>query len=275
MRPIYNRGMKYVVARPLTRPAAVCAAVALFGCSSLVLAQGMSVPPQAQQKAESPAKVKSEGSYAVGLSMGESLRRASIDANGIAMQRFLQGFRDGITGKADFGAADQQNIRTFILTARAEAGSKNHAAARLFLSRNGKKKGVMTTADGLEYQVLNAGQGASPKMGDTVTVNYRGTLLDGKEFDSSFARHAPATFVVGRVIPGWNEGLALMKPGAKFKLFIPPQLAYDLSPPPGAPIPPGAMLIFEVDLISVQAPRPAAQAPQMRMPTPAPGQPHP
>jgi FKBP-type peptidyl-prolyl cis-trans isomerase len=262
----------------MTRPAAVCAAVALLGCSSLALAQGMSAAPQPQPKPQSPAQVKSEGSYSVGLSVGESLRRAAVDPNGISTQRFMQGFHDGLAGKATFGPENQLNIRTLIVTARAEAGNRNHTAAHAFLVRNGRKKGVITTASGLEYQVLNAGQGSSPKMGDTVMVNYRGTLLGGTEFDSSFKRGQPANFVVGRVIPGWNEGLQLMKPGAKFKLFIPPQLAYDLSPPPGAPIPPGAMLIFDVDLISVQAPRPAAQMPPMQMPRPAqpqPGQPHP
>jgi FKBP-type peptidyl-prolyl cis-trans isomerase len=96
--------------------------------------------------------------------------------------------------------------------------------------------------------VLAAGSGESPKANDEVTVNYRGTLLDGTEFDSSYKRGQPATFQVSRVIPGWTEALQLMKPGAKYQLFIPPQLAYDLRSRP--PIPPGAMLIFEVELLS-------------------------
>ncbi len=126
--------------------------------------------------------------------------------------------------------------------------------------------------------MLKAGQGTAPKMGDSVTVNYRGSLLNGTEFDSSYKRGQPATFEVGHVIPGWNEALQLMKPGAKYKLFIPPQLAYDLSPPMGAPIPPGAMLIFDVDLMSVAPPKPAAAMSPMQAPRPAappPGQPHP
>src|SRR6185437_11083349 len=112
------------------------------------------------------------------------------------------------------------------------AGNANHAAARAFLARNGKKKGVVTTASGLEYQVLKAGQGSSPKAGDMVTVNYRGKLLDGKEFDSSYKRGQPASFPVDRVIPGWQEALELMKPGAKWRIFVPPRLAYDLNSPP-------------------------------------------
>ena len=263
----------------MTRPAAVCAAAALLGCSSVALAQGVSAAvPQQQKKSESAAQIKSEGSYSVGLSVGESLRRAAVEANAISTQRLMQGVHDGLTGKASFGPDNQRYIRTLIVTARARAGDKNHTAAHAFLARNGKKRGVVTTTSGLEYQVLNAGQGGSPKMGDSVVVNYRGTLLDGTVFDSSYTRGQPANFVVGHVIPGWNEALQLMKPGAKYRLFIPPQLAYDLSPPPGAPIPPGSMLIFDVDLLSVQAPRPAAQMPPMQMPRPAPGagpaQPH-
>jgi FKBP-type peptidyl-prolyl cis-trans isomerase FkpA len=270
--------MKHVVARTMTRSAAVAAA-ALLCCSSLALAQGMTVPPQ-PSKAPSPAQTKSQGSYSLGLSMGESLRRAAVGPSDVSIQRLMQGLHDGLSGKASFGQQNQLDIRTLIVAARASAGNKNHAAAHAFLVRNGKKKGVVTTASGLQYQVLNAGQGTAPKMGDSVIVNYRGTLLDGTEFDSSYKRGQPANFQVGRVIPGWNEALLLMKPGAKYRLFIPPQLAYDLSPPMGAPIPPGAMLIFDVDLLSVQPPKPAAapmpgmQMPPRLAPTP-PGQPHP
>ena len=261
----------------MTRPAAVCAAAALLGCSSVAFAQGVTTVAPQQQKSANAAQIKSEGSYSVGLSVGESLRRAAVDANAVSTQRLLQGVRDGLTGKAEFGPDNQRFIRTLIVTARARAGEKNHAAAHAFLVRNGKKKGVMTTASGLQYQVLNAGQGTPPKTGDSVSVNYRGSLLNGTEFDSSYKRGQPANFVVGRVIPGWNEALQLMKPGAKFKLFIPPQLAYDLDPPQGAPIPPGAMLIFDVNLISVQAPRPATMPPMQMPPRQAPGpaQPHP
>jgi FKBP-type peptidyl-prolyl cis-trans isomerase len=275
MRPIYNYVMKHVAARSMTRPAAVCAAVALLGCSSLALAQGMSAAPQPQPKPQTPAQVKSEGSYSVGLSMGESLRRAVVDPDAVSTQRLIQGLRDGLSGKATFGPQNQVSIRTLIVAARAHIGNKNHAVAHAFLFRNGKKKGVVTTASGLEYQVLTAGQGTSPKMGDAVIVNYRGMLLDGTVFDSSYKRGQPAHFVVGQVIPGWNEALQLMKPGAKFKIYIPPQLAYDLSPPQQAPIPPGAMLIFDVDLISVAAPRRAMPPMQMPRSAPGPAQPHP
>jgi FKBP-type peptidyl-prolyl cis-trans isomerase len=286
-RPIYNPRMKHVAARtltralvrPLARPAAVSAAAALLGLSSLALAQGTPSPVAPQpKKAESPAQIKSAGSYSLGVSMGENLRRASVDANAISMQRLMRGLQDALAGKAQFGPADQESIRTLIVSTRARIGNANHAAARAFLARNGKKKGIVTTASGLEYEVVKAGQGSAPKPGDIVTVNYRGTLLNGTEFDSSYKRGQPATFPVDRVIPGWQEALKLMKPGAKWRLFVPPQLAYDLNSPP--PIPPGSMLIFDVDLLGIQ------QQPQPQMPmTPAhpgqtqqsgpPGQPHP
>ena len=263
--------MEHLAARILTRSAAVCAAAALLGYSNPVRAQATSAAALPQPKAESPAQIKSEGSYSVGLSVGESLRRASVDANAVSMQRLMQGLRDGLTGKATFGPGNQLSMRTLIVTSRARAGQKNHAAASAFLARNRKKKGVVTTASGLQYEVLQAGQGNSPKRGDSVVVNYRGTLLNGTEFDSSYKRGRPADFVVGRVIPGWNEALQLMKPGAKWRLYIPPQLAYDLNSPPQ--IPPGSLLIFDVDLLGIQAPQPLPQSPPARKPSP--GQPQP
>lgn len=269
--------MKHTGVRSMTRPAAAGAAVALLGLGSLALAQGVATPaaPLAQPTPPSPAQIKSEGSYSLGLNMGEGLRRASVDVNSISTQRLMQGLHDGLTGKVEFGSANEQSIRTLIVSTRARVGKVNHDAAHAFLVRNGKKKGIVTTASGLQYEVLKAGQGSEPKMGDSVTVNYRGSLLDGKEFDSSYKRGQPATFQVGRVIPGWNEALQLMKPGAKWRIFIPPQLAYDLNPPLGAPIPPGSMLVFDVDLLSFQAPPPMPQRPMPQRPMPPPAQSHP
>jgi FKBP-type peptidyl-prolyl cis-trans isomerase FklB len=266
--------MKNIAARTTTRATATaCAAAALLGLSSLALAQGTAVhaAPKPHTPAQSQARIKSDGSYSIGLSVGENLRRASVGANEISTARLLQGLRDALAGKATFGIANQQNIQALILGARARVGNANHAAARAFLAHNGRKKGVVTTASGLEYQVVKAGQGSSPKPGDMVTVNYRGTLLSGKEFDSSYKRGQPATFPVDRVIPGWQEALKLMRPGARWRIFVPPQLAYDMNSPP--PIPPGSMLIFDVDLLSIQPPAPQIQ-PQMPPGQPqAPGQP--
>lgn len=199
---------------------------------------------------------KSAESYSLGLMWGEQLRKSGIAPGAISTARIAQGVQDALTGKVEVSEQDRQNIHALANS----VGDANHKAAARFLAENGKKPGIVTTTSGLEYQELRAGSGNSPKMGDSVSVNYRGSVLDGTEFDSSYKRGEPATFEVGHVIPGWNEALQLMKPGAKWKLFIPPQLAYDLRPPAGSAIGPGSMLIFEVELLSVK-PAAAAVAP--------------
>jgi FKBP-type peptidyl-prolyl cis-trans isomerase FklB len=130
-----------------------------------------------------------------------------------------------------------------------QVAEQNLANGQAFLAENADKEGVKTTASGLQYKVIEAGSGESPKASDSVTVHYRGTLIDGTEFDSSYSRNKPATFRVDRVIPGWTEALKMMKPGAKWQLFIPPGLAYGERGP--GPIPPNSTLIFDVELISV------------------------
>lgn len=222
--------------------------------------------PAKTAAAEGEATEKSAESYSLGLMWGEQLRNTGVTPDAISTARIAQGVRDGITGKVAVSDKDRDNIRA-LATSGAET---NHRAAASFLAENGKKPGVITTKSGLEYQELRAGSGDSPKANDSVVVNYRGTLLDGTEFDSSYKRGEPATFEVDRVIPGWTEALQLMKPGAKWKLFIPPQLAYDLRSRP--PIPPGSMLIFEVELMSVK-PAPAASPPASANPAAKPAVP--
>jgi FKBP-type peptidyl-prolyl cis-trans isomerase FkpA len=202
------------------------------------------------------ASEKNAASYSLGVSMGDQLRSNGVTPDQISGQRLAQGVHDGIAGKAKMTDADRQNISRLMREALQGAADANHRAAAKFLAENGKKPGVTTTASGLQYQVLAAGSGDSPKATDEVTVNYRGTLLDGAEFDSSYRRGEPATFPLARVIPGWTEGVQLMKPGAKYQLFVPPQLAYDLRPRPG--IPPGSMLIFEVELLSFKPAQPTS-----------------
>jgi FKBP-type peptidyl-prolyl cis-trans isomerase FkpA len=215
-------------------------------------------PAKKAAPAAGAASEKSAASYALGLTMGQQLKETGIGPDGISTERMMQGLRDALSGKAKASEEDRMTIAKFMRTAQEGAGAKNHSLAEKFLAENGKKPGVITTASGLEYKVLTEGSGAGPKPSDDATVNYKGTLLDGTEFDSSYKRGQPATFPVGRVIPGWTEGLQLMKPGGKYMLWVPPKLAYDLRSPPS--IPPGSLLTFEVELLSVKAPPPAAPA---------------
>jgi FKBP-type peptidyl-prolyl cis-trans isomerase FklB len=153
--------------------------------------------------------------------------------------------------------AFQKEMMEKQITASKEAATKNAAEGEKFLTENKKKDGVKTTASGLQYKVLKEGSGPSPKETDTVVVNYKGTLIDGTEFDSSFKRNEPASFQVNRVVKGWIEALQLMKAGSKYQLFIPSALAYG-ERGAGQLIGPNATLIFEVELLSIKAPEPAA-----------------
>jgi FKBP-type peptidyl-prolyl cis-trans isomerase len=256
-------------------------AVALVAGAWLVQAQQpapTSGAPAAQATPKKPAAAASDAatseknasSYSLGVSMGTQLRSNGVAPDAISSQRLAEGVRDALSGKVKMSDADQQNIQRLVHNAQEGAADTNHKAAAAFLAENAKKPGVVTTASGLQYLVLTQGSGESPKATDEVTVNYRGTLLDGTEFDSSYKRGQPASFVLGRVIPGWTEGLQLMKPGAKYRLFIPPQLGYDLHARP--PIPPGALLIFEVELLSIK-PAAAASGPPAATPAPAAAQP--
>ncbi len=206
---------------------------------------------------KAPANAKAQTSYSIGVSMGQQLHNAGITSDMVALERLTQGMRDALAGKAKMSDADQENISSMIRGARAAQGDANHAAAAAFLAENGKKKDIVTTASGLQYKVVAPGSGNSPSASDEVSVKYRGTLLDGTEFDSTAANGGkPVSFRVNGVIPGWTEALQLMKPGAKYQLFIPPKLAYDLNSPSPV-IPPGSMLVFDVELLSVQPPAPA------------------
>ena len=202
---------------------------------------------------------KDKFSYAVGLNIGMNFKRQNIDVN---PDLIAAGLKDGISEKPQM-SMDQ--IRDTMMAfekdmqqKQAESGKKNKADADKFLADNKKKEGVKTTASGLQYKVLKEGNGAQPKSSDNVTVNYRGTLIDGTEFDSSYKRGQPATFPVAGVIKGWTEALQLMKAGSKYQLVIPPDLAYG-ERSPGAQIPPNSLLIFEVELLSVAGPGTSAE----------------
>jgi FKBP-type peptidyl-prolyl cis-trans isomerase len=208
---------------------------------------------------------KSAASYAIGVSVGSELKRSGFTAEGISSERLAAGLRDAVSGKVAMSPEYQATIMGALkkahenaLANRAKEAEPNHTAAATFLAENAKKKDIVTTSSGLEYKVIAPGSGDPPKPGDMVTVNYKGTLLNGTEFDSSSKHGGPATFPSNQVIPGWQEALALMKPGAKYQLWIPPKLAYDLESPPS--IPPGSMLIFDVELVSIK-PAGAAMGP--------------
>jgi FKBP-type peptidyl-prolyl cis-trans isomerase len=150
-------------------------------------------------------------------------------------------------------AAFQKEMMAKQAAAKKEMGAKNEAAGKKFLDENKKKEGWKTTASGLQYKVLKEGSGTAPKETDTVKVNYRGTTIDGTEFDSSYKRGQPATFPVNRVIKGWTEGLQLMKPGSKYQLAIPSNLAYG-ERGAGSDIGPNSTLLFDVELLEVLPP---------------------
>lgn len=225
-------------------------------------AQDSAAPPHAahphahaQAKQSAPqgagsADLKAQASYSLGVLMGTQLHQFGLNESQVDFHKVEQGLRDVVSGKASPSAADEQKVQELIRKSRSAAAEKNEAAARRFLADNAKRPGVRTTASGLQYKVLSPGSGAEPQPTDEVTVNYRGTLLDGTQFDSSYERGKPATFPVNGVIKGWQEALVLMKPGAKWQLFIPPELAYGENSRP--PIPPNSLLKFDVELLSVK-----------------------
>jgi FKBP-type peptidyl-prolyl cis-trans isomerase len=191
---------------------------------------------------------KSQGSYAIGMMFGTQLHNAQLAPNDVSMERLVQGIKEAWAGTAHPTPADGAAVQALVEGARTRASTANQAAAKKFLAENAQKKDVVTTASGLQYKVVSPGTGTSPKPTDEVTVNYRGTLLDGTEFDSSYKRGQPATLQVNQVIRGWTEALQLMKAGSKYDLYIPPELGY--GPNGSGPIPPNALLKFEVELLS-------------------------
>jgi FKBP-type peptidyl-prolyl cis-trans isomerase len=257
----------------------VLAATALGAVELAVAQQGAAAPAPAAKATAAPAKPKAAGdkedksaaSYSLGVIMGSQLHSSGVRPDDVSAERVEQGFRDALSGKVKLGENDKTNVNKLLHSAYDSLAENNHKAAEKFLADNGKKPEVTTTASGLEYKVISAGNGATPKPTDQVVVNYRGSLVDGTEFDSSYKRGTPATFPVNQVIPGWTEGLQLMKTGGKYQLWVPPKLAYDLQVPPGAPIPPGSMLVFEVELIGIKPPAaPNAAAAPAAAPPPAP-----
>lgn len=197
-------------------------------------------------------------SYALGLGIGHQLLQ--MNAEGLNIDDFAQAIKDVMTGgELKMKEAEaQQMVQQFFAeqealqqAANAEKGKAAKAEGEQFLAENAKKEGVKTTASGLQYQVLRDGNGKQPKATDQVECHYEGTLIDGTKFNSSYDRGQTATFPLNQVIAGWTEGLQLMHEGAKYRFFIPYQLAYG-ERGAGASIPPYAALIFDVELVAVK-----------------------
>ena len=199
---------------------------------------------------------KEKNSYAIGVDVGSTLKRQALDVDPNALSL---GIKDALSnGKL---LLTEKELRDTLTNLQKEQMAKqsertrklaetNKKSGEVFLVENKKKDGVVNLPSGLQYKIIKAGTGTSPKAADTVTVNYKGTLVDGTEFDSSYKRGEPVTFPVGGVIPGWTEALQKMKVGSKWQLFIPASLGYG-EKGAGNVIGPNATLIFEVELISI------------------------
>lgn len=198
-------------------------------------------------------------SYALGMDVGGYLKKQPGEMDMIAFQQGLEDARSA--GTLLLTEEEAQNIKMSEGKKRADAAAtENEGKAKTFMEMNGKKPGVITTASGLQYEVVQAAEGPKPTAASTVTVHYTGTLTDSTEFDSSVKRGTPATFPLQGVIPGWTEGLQLMNVGSKFRFVIPPALGYG---PRGAGnvIPPNSVLIFDVELISIEETKPGEGMP--------------
>jgi FKBP-type peptidyl-prolyl cis-trans isomerase FklB len=222
--------------------------------------QQSSQPPAAGSPAAAPAfaNQKDKVSYAIGMNIGTTLHRQSLDVDPNVL---LQGLKDAMAGgKTQLSEEEaratltelQNDMRKKQQEKMQQAAEENKKEGAAFLSANKAKSEIVTLPSGLQYKVLTAGAGPKPTASDSVVCNYRGTLIDGKEFDSSYKRGEPATFPVSGVIKGWTEALQLMPVGSKWQLFVPSDLAYG-DRGQGPDIGPNATLIFEVELLSIQS----------------------
>ena len=233
-----------------------------------------SAPPQKPSAKSAPASAakkptpaapalttdRDKESYALGMDIAKGLKAQSIDVDTALM---LRGLKDSLSGGKTLLTEDeekdaltklQSEVRQKQEEERKELAEKNLKDGQAFLAANKTKEGVIVLPSGLQYKILTEGTGRKPTATDTVICQYRGTLIDGTEFDSSYKRGQPATFPLGRVIKGWTEALQLMPVGSKWQLVIPPDLAYGERGYPGTPIGPNAALVFEIELLSIRPP---------------------
>jgi FKBP-type peptidyl-prolyl cis-trans isomerase len=226
-------------------------------------------PEPAAKKEITAADLKTEDekvSYSIGFSMGSNFKKDEINVD---LDLFQRGVEDGVAG--DKQVLSEEEIRTTMtafqkkmrakrqveyrkqMEERKKQGELNKEKGKDFLEANKSEEGIVTTESGLQYKILEKGTGGSPKPTDTVKSHYKGTTIDGKEFDSSYGRGEPATFALNRVIKGWTEGLQLMKEGGKWQFFVPAELAYG-ERGAGENIGPNEVLVFEVELIEIVKP---------------------
>jgi FKBP-type peptidyl-prolyl cis-trans isomerase FklB len=222
----------------------------------VILGIGLLVIPAMSQDSTEPTTQKDKVSYGIGVQVAKTLKNQGIDINSDLL---IRGLRDALSGQKllmsddelnNTMAALQQEMTQKQQQARAKEADDNKKAGDAFLADNGKKDGVVSLPSGLQYKIVKPADGKKPTDADTVTCNYRGTLIDGTEFDKSEAGQ-PATFQVGAVIPGFKEALKLMPVGSTWRFFIPPNLAYG-DRGAGNVIGPNTTLIFEVELLSIK-----------------------
>lgn len=230
---------------------------ALLGTGAAIAAQDAAQPAIAPAKTEAPVKLnKANVSAMVGMDIGRGLKQVKdeidLDAVFAAAKATLNDEKAPLTEEEaqQVRQAFMQELQAKRVAEQKAEASENKTAGQAYLAQNKKKSGVKTTADGLQYEVLKAGDGPKPKATDTVKVNYVGTKVDGTKFDSSYDRGEPATFPLNGVIKGWSEGLQLMPVGSKYRFVIPADLAYGENAPPT--IGPNATLTFEVELLGIE-----------------------
>lgn len=244
--------------KALKPAAAITAALTLAACNQ-------QASTDAADTEVSLATEEQRLSYGVALGLGRNMVR---DGMMVDVDAFAAGLEDAVSGAPQRLTDEEIQAEMVAWQQRANAEAQaqasataeaNASQAAAFLSENGARDGVVTTDTGLQYEVIEAGEGAMPGPGDSVQVHYRGTLIDGTEFDSSYARGEPVTFGVGQVIAGWTEALQLMPVGSKYKLFIPSDLAYGAGGA-GDRIGPNAALVFEVELLGIPSQEAAADS---------------
>ena len=233
-------------------------------CGTMACAQesrSQAPPGQPGAAGQAPATQKDRASYGIGLRIGQNLKQSGVDTETVNLEMLVRGFRDALGGaqpavseaqlEAALTAFETEMAQKFQQRQQA-LGAENKRAGDAYLAKNKTRPEVKTLPSGLQYEVIKEGTGPSPAAEDVVRVHYHGQLIDGTVFDSSVQGGEPAQFPVNQVIDGWTEALQKMKVGSKWRLFIPPDLAYREQGAEGTPIGPNAVLVFDVELLGIE-----------------------